>query len=135
MRKKRDAEAMEKEGELYEQQEQTNHTDLERLEAEKEQAAAEETKEAGVVEITPEPETPTPANPLDVIKQIKKTGILGLVMRNPEEVSQKTLEKDQLVSRRRRENGNMRLPGKQSGVAADAVFLEYLTSRSEISGT
>lgn len=129
LEKKRDAEAMEKEGELYEQQEQTNHTDLERLEAEKEQAAAEETKEAGVVEITPEPETPTPANPLDVIKQIKKTGILGLVMRNPEEVSKKTLEKDQLVSRRRRENGNMRLPGKQSGVAADAVFLEYLTSR------
>ena len=53
-------------------------------------------------------------------------GILGLVVKDPASVSQKTIEKSELPTGRSLEKGNMEVACKESGLTADAIFQDYL---------
>ena len=63
---------------------------------------------------------------LDIIEKVKKMGILGLVVKDPASVSQKTIEKSELPTGRSLEKGNMEVTCKESGLTADAIFQDYL---------
>lgn len=126
---KKKAEDLQKAGESYEEQESTAQEQLEQAEAEekaRKEAAASKNPDAGspggIVVVEPE----RPANPLDVIEKIKNSGILGLVMQNPENVSKKALEADSLPSHRTLEKGNMTWERSENGLLEDGIFQEYL---------
>lgn len=65
-------------------------------------------------------------NPLDVIKKIKNTGILGLVMKEPGQVSGRQVEKGDLPSGRKLRKGTLEDLREDPGWESDALFLQYL---------
>lgn len=110
-------------GEQYEEQEANAEAQLEQAEAaEAAENASEEENPEEIVIVEPE----RPENPLDVIERIKNSGILGLVMQNPENVSQKTIETSSLPSHRTLEKGTMTWERSESGILEEGIFQEYL---------
>lgn len=71
-------------------------------------------------------ETEKTENPLDSVNELKKKGILELVVKDPRQLSTKTVDKSKLVSGRKRNQGNLEITRKEQGAAADAIFYEYL---------
>lgn len=65
-------------------------------------------------------------NPLDVIKEIKKMGILGLVMKEPGQVSGRQVDKGELPSVRKLRKGTLEELREDPGWESDALFLQYL---------
>lgn len=70
-------------------------------------------------------------NPIEVINQIKKMGILGLVLKNPGEVSDKSVKPGELPSGRALNKGNLKLEERQKGIMAEGIFLEYIKNHFE----
>lgn len=102
--------------------------EIERLRAEAERAKEEEAvpEEGG-----PPQNQEDVQNPIDTINKIKKMGILGLVLKNPNEVSDKSVSSGELPSGRDLNRGNLKLEEKQKGLIADGIFLEYLKNHFE----
>ena len=129
---------MEKNQKDYEKQEQ----EAEKALIEAEAAQREEEKAAGgnsgaddgsVVPMDPDGSAlpavqEKPDNPLDLIKKVKKMGILGLVLEDPSSVSMKELVKKELAGERKREKGDLSWERESSGLIGDGIFQEYLFS-------
>ena len=127
---------MEKNQKDYEKQEQEAEKAL--AEAEEAQRQAENTsgEASGTGDGTVVPANPDgsalpavqekPENPLDLIKKVKKMGILGLVLENPASISTKELVKKELPGERKREKGNPTWERESSGLVGDGIFQEYL---------
>lgn len=64
-------------------------------------------------------------NPLIALGRLKRRGTLALVT-GGEHVSTTTIPTGALPSRRHLQNGNLKLEKKNQGMAADALFREYL---------
>lgn len=121
------AKDQEKAGKDYEDSLRKNGTKLAEAEEAVRKAEEEESQEDGVI-VVKESEVPQEVkeNPLDIIEKVKKMGILGLVVKDPASVSQKTIEKSELPTGRSLEKGNMEVACKESGLTADAIFQDYL---------
>lgn len=65
-------------------------------------------------------------NPLDVIRQIKKMGILSLVVREPERLSSKQTREKELVSDRNLRAGSLRDRRETGGATEKLLFNQYL---------
>lgn len=65
-------------------------------------------------------------NPLDIIRQIKEMGILGLVVEQPERISKKQIDSGSVPSGRALAKGNLEDRREDPGWEGDAVFLQYL---------
>lgn len=129
LKARQQAEELEKAGETYEQQEKAAEEGL--LEAEEKQRQLEEAEKAkeqqGTGEIVVvEPDKEKLENPLDLIKKIKKMGILGIVLKNPEELSAKRVTQKELPSHRKLEKGGMVWERDESGIVGEGIFQEYL---------
>lgn len=133
------AEELEKAGETYKEQEKAAERGL--LEAERAEQEARRQSEEGkagedlpgtIVPVRPGemalPEPQKPDNPLDLIKKIKKMGILAIVMENPESVSEKKVDKKELPSGRKLEKGDFTWERKNGGLLEAGIFQEYLFS-------
>lgn len=117
-----EAEKQQKAAEDYEKKDETAWEELETLE--EQQAQEQETESAGEA-----PEVPAETdveNPLEEIKKIKKLGILGLVIKDPASVSGKSVKKSDLLSGRKRNQGNLPVEENETGITADVIFQEYL---------
>ena len=74
-------------------------------------------------------EFPAAQNPLETIKQIRKRGLLGLVLDEKEQqISNKVLTSD-IPSRRKCRQGNLKSEKTYSGVTSNVFFQEYLFGR------
>lgn len=76
-------------------------------------------------------ELQTPAepveNPIDVIRKIWKKGVLGLVVKDLENLSEESFEKQELVSGRTLEKGfGLQVLPKERGITEKLLFQEYL---------
>lgn len=126
------AEELERAAKEYEKQEKEAEQNL--IEAEQVQKEAEEAqKEAGDGAIVPvgpgdlvvvEPQKPD--NPLDLIRRVKRMGILGIVLDDPGAVSSKKVEKKELPSGRKLEKGDLTWDRERGGLLGDGIFQEYL---------
>lgn len=119
-----EAKEQQKAAEAYEKKDETAWNDLEVLEEQQEQSR--ETESGG----EPQKEEPLSEggieNPLEEIKKIKKMGILGLVVKDAESVSSKSVALSGLPSGRRRNQGNLPVKKENTGITADGIFQEYL---------
>lgn len=140
----RAAEQMEEAGEFYENQ---DHAIAERIEEiKKEQERQEEEKqreweeqraralergeilpEERPITETEEPMLPAEKNPLEVIKKLKKRGLMGLVLGN-QTLSEKSLSGN-IPSKRTRKKGTLPVKKENTGLMADLLFQEYLFGR------
>lgn len=132
----RKGQTLEEAGELYEKQDKNiakELTQLEKqqkeLEKQREEAAAAgdaQTQETGQLpESQPPPEIPPAKNPLEVVKKLKREGILSLVTGNAGAVSKKTISADR-PSKRGCMQGTMPVEKKYSGLSAQIFFQSYL---------
>lgn len=103
--------------------ERKDSTAWDELEAVEQQEESRETEDSGDTEVWTEAQV---ENPLEEIKRIKKLGILGLVVKEPANVSAKSVVKSGLPSGRRRNQGNLPVEKKYTGITADGLFQEYL---------
>lgn len=116
--------AQEKEGEAYEKEEKSADKALEQAMEEEKQNNE---KISGDEDGSEESRIAKGGdNPLEVIKKIKKTGILALVMKNPEEISDKKLTIQNLPSNRKLNEGTLTIKESRDQVSSNAVFLDYL---------
>ncbi|MDO4522691.1 MAG: DUF5702 domain-containing protein [Eubacteriales bacterium] len=133
-----DAKKLEQAGQDYERQDRTNETQLSTLQqqqAQEKQRIEEEQKaavEASGGEVQ-ETEAQLPAvkpekNPLEVIKAIRRKGLLRLLLGTDAQISQKKLPGD-IPSKRKCERGNLTVERKHRGLTADLIFQEYLFQR------
>lgn len=67
-------------------------------------------------------------NPLDVVRKLKKEGILGLVLKDKSAVSRKELPSDR-PSKRKCRKGNLGVQKKYGGITDNLLFQEYLFER------
>ena len=99
------------------------------LEAEKKKQEAEKQQEASEAGEPPVKDNMSAAipvkNPLIALGRLKRRGTLALVT-GGEHVSMTTIPTGALPSRRHLQNGNLKLEKKNQGMAADALFREYL---------
>ena len=125
----------EKASKEYEQSDKEIGKRMDELEAEKEaveeserQAALEDKKgqQDGAFIPIDEADKIQVENPLDEIKKIKKLGLLGLVLKDPSAVSEKSVVKKEMVSHRETEKGNLQLQGIKRDLISDGIFQEYL---------
>lgn len=65
-------------------------------------------------------------NPLDQIKKIKSMGILGLVVKDGTQISDKTIERKNLPSERTLQKGSLPVDEISADAVSEAVFLNYL---------
>ncbi|MDO5425803.1 MAG: DUF5702 domain-containing protein [Eubacteriales bacterium] len=126
-----EVEKQEKAGEEYQNSESNNQAELTRIEQEAKEAE-EAAAQDGVVVIPDEgEEIQAPAvkvNPLDVIKKVKKMGILGLVLKDESQVSTKAVEKAQLPTGRTLNKGNLEMKKAETGLTAETIFQDYLVT-------
>ena len=104
--------------ESYSKKDKAAWTELEALE--KEQEKNRELKSGEEPERNPE------ENPLKEIRKIKKRGILGLVVKDVDRLSGKSIQKEKLPSGRTLQKGNLPVEKKYQGVLADGIFQDYL---------
>ena len=71
-------------------------------------------------------EEPQVVNPLAEIKRIKELGILGLVVKDADKISDKSVEKSELPSGRSLKKGNLEIEKVHQGAVADGIFQDYL---------
>ena len=142
MERSRQAEDLERAEKRYEEKEKSNHTSLKSLQQQQEeqkqkeeQKKAEEKNAQEEQEYLPaeteseKQEFPAAKNPLETIKQIRKRGLLGLVLGEKEQqISNKVLTSD-IPSRRKCRQGNLKSEKIYSGVTSNAFFQEYLFGR------
>lgn len=126
----KDGQKLEKAGELYKNRDETISESLKQMEeAQKQLEAQTETQEG---ELQPEtealPAVPESQNPLNIIRKLKKEGILGLVLQDKSTVSQKTIPSS-IPSKRTNQRGNLPVDKKYSGLTADLLFQQYLFER------
>ena len=114
-------------GERYERSQAENGKQLDALEAEKKRQ--EEKQEASDSEDHPvnddTPATIPVKNPLTALGRLKRRGTLSLVTGGAP-ISTTTISTGALPSRKRLQNGSLELEKKHHGMAADALFREYL---------
>lgn len=125
----------EKQAENYQNEEKTAEINLEQArqaQAEAEAAQKEQPGEAqqpepdaGEGQETGEPSAEKKKNPLDVIKKLKKTGVLSLVMKDTSRIEKGKLKVKDLPSKRTLQKGNLKIKENKSP-ADEAVFLSYL---------
>ena len=114
-------------GERYERSQEENEKRLDTLEAEKKkqekQPEASESEDHPVNDDTP---AAIPVkNPLTALGRLKRRGTLSLVTGGTH-VSKTTIPTGALPSRKHLQNGTLKLEKKNRGMAADALFREYL---------
>lgn len=68
----------------------------------------------------------TAENPLDVIRKIRKLGILSLVVKEPDKLSSMKAEESELPSIRTRREGRLKDPTGDDGWTEEALFFQYL---------
>ena len=116
-------------GEQYERRQEENDKELDVLEAEKKKQEAEKQQEASEAGEPPVKDNMSAAipvkNPLIALVRLKRRGTLALVT-GGEHVSTTTIPTGAFPSRRHLQNGNLKLEKKNQGMAADALFREYL---------
>lgn len=71
-------------------------------------------------------ELPEENNPIQSITDLKKSGLLQIIVPNPEQLSNKKLEKDQLVSVRKRKTGNLTAGEFSEKLSSKLLFHSYL---------
>lgn len=119
LQRREDAQKMQKAGELYEQRENSVGQEMAQLE----QKQKEE-------ELQPETELPTvpeSENPLSVIGELKKKGLMKLVL-GEKQISERALPGN-IPSKRVCRKGTLKVEIENSGVTADLLFQEYLFQR------
>ncbi len=119
------AEDEEKSGQAYEEKQRENEQELMDLENQKREESEEE-GEKEAEEVVEETEKQPVENPLEEIKRIKELGILGLVLKNPEQVSHKEVMLTELPSHRTCRKGTLPVKTEHRGAVADGIFQEYL---------
>lgn len=123
----REAKRQKEDAEAYEKKDAIAWDELEKLEEEQEQAERQDAESSEQAEETEEDLSEMKMeNPLEEIRKIKKMGILGLVVKDPARVSDKSIVKSSLPSGRKRNQGNLPVEKKYTGLAADAIFQDYL---------
>lgn len=75
---------------------------------------------------TPEEVSPPVENPLEIIKKVKEMGILALVLKDPDALSQKALDLSSVPSGRSLEKGSLPIIREEGGVSGSVLFQEYL---------
>lgn len=126
----KEGQKLEKAGELYQSRDEAVSDSLKQLEeAQKQLEAQTETqKDSLQAETEVLPAIPESQNPLDIIRKLKKEGILGLVLKDKSAVSQKTISSS-VPSKRTNQKGNLPVEKKYSGLTADLLFQQYLFER------
>lgn len=71
-------------------------------------------------------------NPVSYVENLRRTGILGLVVENPGEISTKGRDTTQSVQNRERYCGN--LPAKEEDIVDKVCFLQYLSGYFSCAG-
>ena len=123
---------MEDGGKLYEEREMRVSEQMKRLEEEqkkKEQEKKEAEEQSGEL-MVPETEAvkvPDSKNPLAVIEELKKRGLVKLML-GDQKVSEKVLSRN-LPSTRWKKKGNLPVEKENSGLTANLLFQEYLFGR------
>ncbi len=134
-----DAKELEQAEKRYQEKEKSNDASLkslqqkqEELKQKEEQKKAEEQGEQETLPAETESnrqEYPAAKNPLETIKQIRKKGLMGLVLGDKEaQISDKVLNSD-VPSRRNCRQGNLKIEKKYSGITSNMLFQEYLFGR------
>lgn len=119
---------------LYEESDENNGKQLEELKRQEEDRMEQERQEAENnsgkedLELPAEPEeVPEPVeNPMEIIKKIKEMGVLALVLKDPDALSQKALNIAEIPSGRELEEGNLPIIKRHDGLSGDVLFQEYL---------
>lgn len=135
MERVQEGEQLEQAGEIYKQRDQNISDKLQELEKQQEeleqQKQLEQQDNGGqerTVETEQSPEIPASRNPIEIIKKLKKEGILGLVLKDRSSVSQKELPSGS-PSKRSCLKGNLSVKKKYGGAVDDLIFQEYLFER------
>lgn len=132
LKRRENARKMEEAGKLYEEREKTVSEQMKRLEEEqkkKEQEKKEAEEQSGEL-MVPETEAvkvPDSKNPLAVIEELKKRGLVKLML-GDQKVSEKVLSRN-LPSTRWKKKGNLPVEKENSGLTANLLFQEYLFGR------
>lgn len=95
-------------------------TQVEGSDSAEEGETEEESNEEDKQEVTPK------ENPLEIIKKVKKMGILGLVVKEPQKLSNKSVAADVLPSGRSLNTGSLPVKEEAAGIVEDGLFQEYL---------
>lgn len=139
LERKNEAEKLQTAARDYENQENSNSQDLTNLQQEQQEKEArlqeeleharKEAQANGVVwEDAAEKDKKEVKNPLEIIKEIRKKGIYGLILGEGTSLSKKTIPQG-VVSKRKRKTGTLPVKKKYSGLASDLLFQEYLFER------
>lgn len=132
-----DGKRLEEAAELYKKRNEEIKNELKQLEEQKkaledkEKLERQQAQEAGQETEEPETETkpaiPASRNPLLVIGKIRRQGLMKLVL-GDKMVSEKKLPADS-PSKRKRNQGNLPVEKKYSGLVSDLLFQQYLFER------
>ena len=139
MERGKEAKGLEQAEKQYQEKEKKNDTRLKTLqqkqEEQKQQEEQKRKEEREKQENLPaetereKEEFPVTKNPLEIIKQIRKKGLLGLVLGEKEQlISDKVLTSD-VPSKRSCRQGSLKTEKKYSGGTSDILFQEYLFER------
>lgn len=118
---KKEAEHQERAGEDYEESLNGNTAQIGQIKESAKETEGVSAVTEGVPAIT--------ENPLDVVEQLKKRGILGLVVKDEASVSAKSVKKSELPSGRRRRKGSLKTEKTEGGITAEAIFQDYLAEQ------
>lgn len=131
--KKQEAERIEQEKERIEQEAENKSGDMDSKlpGTTEEESVSEEVPVSGEVTTlegasTPEEVSPPVENPLEIIKKVKEMGILALVLKDPDALSQKALDLSSVPSGRSLEKGSLPIIKEEGGVSGSVLFQEYL---------
>ena len=132
-----DGKRLEEAAELYKKRDEQIERELKELEEQKQelekqqelerQQAQEAGQELAQTETEEKPSIPVSRNPLLVIAKIKQQGLMKLVL-GDKAISEKKLPSDS-PSKRRRNQGNLPVEKKYSGLTSDLIFQQYLFER------
>lgn len=111
------AEELEQSADSYESSQRGNDAELAVLTKEAQEAAQTEPME-GTEE--------SAENPLDIIKKVKRMGILALVVKDESVISTKAVHKGSLPSGRSLNRGSLKTEQTETGITAEAIFQDYL---------
>lgn len=130
MERGKEAKGLEQAEKQYQEKEKKNDTRLKTLQQKQEEQKQQEEQENLPAETESEQEKfPDAKNPLETIKQIRKKGLLGLVLGEKEQlISDKVLTSD-VPSKRKCRQGSLKTEKKYSGGTSNILFQEYLFER------
>ncbi len=132
MERLRQGEEMKKAEDSYKNQESNITAQLAQIEEQKRLLEEQQKQQAedGSVVIEPQYQVAPveKTNPLDIIKKLKKEGILGLVLKDKSKVSTKEISSDR-ASKRRCKKGTLPVKKEYGGLIDNLIFQEYLFER------